>query len=103
MKLSSKIKLLFILCKLRIQFLIQRNHKKYKNKSRRNLRTRFRRRRQIAKLKAKYNFKCSECKTSDDLTIDHIVPISKGGSGEIENLQILCSKCNHKKGNRYII
>lgn len=34
-----------------------------------------------------------------ELTIDHIVPLSRGGGNNKENLQILCSKCNQEKGN----
>jgi len=43
---------------------------------------------------------CSRCLTTDDLTLDHIVPVEKGGSDDLDNLQILCRSCNSKKGNR---
>ena len=32
--------------------------------------------------------------------IDHIVPRSKGGDDEIENLQLLCNVCNSKRGTK---
>jgi hypothetical protein len=34
------------------------------------------------------------------MTKDHRYPRSKGGSDEIENLDPMCSKCNHKKGDK---
>jgi 5-methylcytosine-specific restriction endonuclease McrA len=42
-------------------------------------------------------FKCAACGATEALEIDHITPISKGGTGEPGNLQVLCRKCNRKK------
>lgn len=44
--------------------------------------------------------KCAACGSSDALEIDHIVPISRGGSSERDNLQALCESCNRAKGRR---
>lgn len=44
--------------------------------------------------------KCLECGATDNLTLDHIVPRSLGGSHEEENLQTLCRRCNSSKNNR---
>jgi 5-methylcytosine-specific restriction endonuclease McrA len=46
-------------------------------------------------------YKCQYCKRGDvPLTIDHIVPKSKGGDDSWENLVAACVKCNNKKGDR---
>lgn len=44
------------------------------------------------------NFTCKHCKTRKHLTIDHIIPESKGGKLVDSNLQTLCRRCNSKKG-----
>ena len=43
---------------------------------------------------------CRNCGATDGLVIDHIIPISKGGTNDLDNLQVLCGSCNSSKGNR---
>lgn len=35
------------------------------------------------------------------LEVDHIIPVTKGGTSEPDNLQALCNECNGGKSNRY--
>lgn len=44
-------------------------------------------------------WKCVECSTETDLTIDHKLPVVRGGTNEISNLQTLCRACNAAKGS----
>lgn len=46
------------------------------------------------------NYKCSYCKAEKNLTIDHIIPTSRGGSDSWENMCACCNRCNVFKGNR---
>ncbi|MBF1483055.1 MAG: HNH endonuclease [Prevotella pallens] len=47
---------------------------------------------------------CSLCnkpiETMKDCTIDHIIPVSKGGLTTIENCQLAHRNCNSSKGNK---
>jgi 5-methylcytosine-specific restriction endonuclease McrA len=52
---------------------------------------------------AKYGYRCLCCGRSDlPLTVDHICPVSKGGSNWVANLQPLCGPCNFKKHDKVI-
>jgi 5-methylcytosine-specific restriction endonuclease McrA len=47
----------------------------------------------------RYASKCAYCSASDcEFQIDHLTPVSKGGSDEITNLALACKACNQKKG-----
>jgi hypothetical protein len=45
-------------------------------------------------------WKCVECERSDQLTVDHKWPYSRGGSNALDNLQTLCEPCNASKNDR---
>ncbi len=56
-------------------------------------------------LKRKYAYRCLRCGRSEPeikLTVDHVVPLSKGGSNNIDNIQPLCQSCNSGKNARHI-
>lgn len=50
----------------------------------------------------KFNFQCVICGSVQFLTIDHKIPLSKGGTNSHSNKQCMCFYCNQKKGNRLI-
>lgn len=66
-------------------------------------------------LKKEHNYNCVECGINETeikkyykfpynkLTRDHKIPITKGGSDNIENIAPLCVSCNSRKKNRLIV
>ena len=45
-------------------------------------------------------FKCVYCGSHEDLTVDHLIPRSKGGRTSWDNIVAACSPCNLRKGGR---
>lgn len=43
---------------------------------------------------------CVRCRATVDLQFDHIIPLSRGGGDQAENIQLLCRSCNLSKGSR---
>ena len=44
---------------------------------------------------------CEVCGGTSDLTLDHIVPLARGGTNEPGNVRVLCRSCNSRKAARY--
>ncbi|HAX74597.1 MAG TPA: HNH endonuclease [Cyanobacteria bacterium UBA11372] len=50
------------------------------------------------------NYQCKSCgKTQQEteLNVDHIIPLARGGSNDISNLQTLCYLCNQQKKHHF--
>lgn len=57
------------------------------------------------KIYKKYDGHCAYCKGYVDVTfftIDHIIPLAKGGSNLYENLALACMRCNFKKSDKIV-
>jgi len=54
---------------------------------------------EIARL---YRNPCFRCGTYERLSIDHIIPLAKGGNHSIGNLMTLCTPCNTSKGKKFL-
>lgn len=61
--------------------------------------------REWAATKARFDGKCLACQRAEpeiQLTPDHVVPLARGGSNQIANIQPLCLPCNMHKGTKII-
>jgi 5-methylcytosine-specific restriction endonuclease McrA len=45
-------------------------------------------------------FSCQYCRSTDELTFDHVIPRSRGGRTTWENIVTACAPCNLVKGGR---
>lgn len=55
---------------------------------------------QRRRIYARDGHKCVFCGATDRLSVDHIVPVSKGGTSDDDNLRTMCIRCNTSRGNR---
>lgn len=56
----------------------------------------------IKKIKEAWDNKCAYCREKPAETIDHVEPLTKGGTNDPRNLVAACFSCNSKKGNKNI-
>lgn len=59
---------------------------------------------QIQSMLSNQKHKCACCKHKlVKFQIDHVVPLARGGSNDISNIQLLCPRCNRSKGAKHPI
>jgi hypothetical protein len=51
-------------------------------------------------IREQWNHQCAYCESEDDLTLDHVVPQSKGGLDYMKNVVCCCRDCNQSKGHK---
>lgn len=52
-------------------------------------------------IKEQWNHQCAYCGSNEKLTLDHIIPQSKGGPDVTKNIICCCHSCNQSKGHSY--
>ena len=53
-------------------------------------------------IKARDGYRCTYCGSTEDLTIDHVVPQCKGGPTNSSNCVTACRSCNQAKGSMQV-
>jgi len=56
---------------------------------------------ELTKVISKRGGMCDECGADKNLSVDHIRPLSKGGTNELNNLRVLCRRCNSRKKDKW--
>jgi len=51
------------------------------------------------KIKEKWGNECAYCGSEENLTIDHVIPRSKGGMDKSKNMVCCCESCNQDKAH----
>jgi 5-methylcytosine-specific restriction endonuclease McrA len=44
---------------------------------------------------------CGQVLKDNEIEFDHIIPVSKGGSSEEQNVRVSCFDCNRSKSDKY--
>lgn len=57
----------------------------------------------IKELFVKFNKNCAYCIFREADSIDHIIPLTKGGTNNIDNLLPVCISCNSSKGDKILL
>ncbi|MFG3582574.1 HNH endonuclease [Streptomyces sp. NPDC047990] len=53
--------------------------------------------RRRARALARDRFTCQRCGAREELEVDHLIPVARGGSWELSNLWVLCRGCHRNK------
>ena len=56
----------------------------------------------VEQMAAMYEMPCTYCGSTEDIEIDHIYPLSRGGKHELRNITPACGFCNRSKKNRLL-
>ncbi|HSH76996.1 MAG TPA: HNH endonuclease [Herpetosiphonaceae bacterium] len=52
-------------------------------------------------IRAWWGGRCLACGI-ESVTVEHVIPLSRGGSNNVVNLQVLCRACNSRKGTSLV-
>lgn len=54
-------------------------------------------------MKRLYGSSCAYCGASEDITLDHVIPLKRGGTHGIGNIVAACRTCNSSKGAKLLV